>query len=149
MKNFADYIKKCSEEICYPDKLFLGFAFDSDGRSFVRLYYWGLSEYYIEPCSPAEVEPDKFIDSGIFAILENGYDRDFLAMYICANRYDSFIDLQELEDFDLRYAAYLLFGMQNGDDRGWHTVEIVKNALRILIERVAETEEEALEAYKL
>lgn len=147
MKEYSTYIENCSQERSYPDKIFLGFTYDIQKKTFVKIYYWGLTERYTEPCTPSEVDPNRFLDSEIFFVLENGYDKNFVANYIKAKGYDSFIDLTELEDFDLRYASYLLYGMQSGDDRDWHTVEIVKNALRIIIERVAETDEDIALAY--
>ncbi|MBQ3119944.1 MAG: hypothetical protein IJC12_03660 [Peptococcaceae bacterium] len=150
MKNctFSNFINHCSEENDEPDKIFLGYSYDSWEKTFVRLFYWGVTELEAIPCSPDEVDPNLFIAEGIFSMAED-YDRRYFNAFVKSGNYDDFISLHELDDLDLRYAAFLLYGMQDGDDRGWHTIEVVKNALRILIARVAETEEEVLAAYKL
>ena len=147
MKEYFNYVEKCSKEICYPDKIFLGYSIDMQEKEFVKIYYLGQCERYTEPCAPADVDPQRFLEPDIFFVLENGYDRNFVTNYLKSRHYDDFIDLQEIENFDLRYASYLMYGMQAGDERDWHTIEIVKNALRIIVERVARTDEEFECAY--
>ena len=109
---FCNFLEKCdASESYFPEKLFLGYSYDTKQSVFVKVVYHGIHSLDYVPCTLEEVNFEQFIKPRDAYALGDCM-RDEQDEYLRENGFHD-TELRVIEDFDIRQIAYRIWRSQD------------------------------------